>query len=97
VVKKSLKLDTNDIQETSRTVLDIVGINKDDVIKEYLKVILQDRDLTNKLKAMTPLLRELSIRLDEVEVKTTPSINITVKEKDKPSEANVIETVNVLN
>lgn len=97
VVKKSLKLDTTDIKETSKTVLDIVGIDKEEVIKEYLKVVLQDRDLTNKLKAMTPLLKELSIRLDDVETKTAPSINITVKEKSKPDDINSIESVNVVN
>lgn len=96
IVRENLNLDTKDMKETSQTLLDIVGVSREDVLKEYLKVILQDRDLTNKLKAMSPLLKELSIRLDDVETKITPSINITVKEKDKTPNIKDIETVNIV-
>ena len=79
-VKGMLPIDENkSLKETSNDVLALLGYTKDDVIKELLKVIQQDRDFTNKLKAMQPLLRSLNYNIDDTEQQKTPAVNITVE------------------
>ena len=80
VVDTKLDLDTKDVKEASDDVLSLLGFNSDDVITELKKVIEQDRDFTNKLKAMKPLLDALNYRLDDDNNQKAPSVNITVEE-----------------
>ena len=85
-VKRALKLpDDTDIEQTSG-VLDIVGFTREDVIKELIKVINQDRDLTNKLKAMKPLLDSINYHLEDDKQLSQPSVNITI-DKIEPNMA----------
>jgi hypothetical protein len=81
VVNDKLQLSSNDVKETAQSVFDIVGMSKQDVIKELVKVLQQDRDFTNKLRAMSPLLKALNYNLDDSETNTAPQLNITVREK----------------
>ena len=87
-VNRSLQLDNKDIKETSKTVFDIVGISPEDTIKELVKVLQQDRDFTNKLKAMKPLLDALNYHLEDDNNQKAPSVNITVEKVDT---GNIIE------
>ena len=79
LVNKKLELTNTDIKETATDVFQLVGMSRQDVIDELTKVLQQDRDFTNKLKAMKPLLDALNYRLDDENVQKAPSVNITVE------------------
>ena len=80
VVNDKLQLNKTDIKETAQDVFELVGLSREDVILELTKVLQQDRDFTNKLKAMKPLLDALNYRLDDDNNQKAPSVNITVEE-----------------
>ena len=46
------------------TLLDSLGITPKYVLNEYMKIVNQDDDLSNKLKALKPLIKELGIDID---------------------------------
>ena len=86
VVKSMLPIgEDRDLKETSQDVLALIGYTREDVIKELLKVINQDKDLTNKLKAMSPLLKAINYNLDDSEQTTAPTVNITVEKVNTPT------------
>lgn len=59
--------------------LEIVGMNEGELINEYMFIIKQNKDLTNKLKALQPLLATQGIKWNEEQVKiATPALNITM-------------------
>jgi len=94
VVKAMLPIDKdNTIQETSQDVLALIGYTREDVIKELIKVVNQDRDLTNKLKAMKPLLDAINYRLEDDNTQKTPSVNITVERVETNASGDVIDVV----
>jgi hypothetical protein len=49
------------------------------VLKELKKVIEQDRDFTNKLKALAPALQQVGINLTTEEQQAAPKVSITVE------------------
>lgn len=65
-----------------------VGLSRDQLMSEYMKIILQDKDFANKLKAMMPLLKPEGISWDADEQSNkVPTLNLTVKNNvgtDKP-------------
>jgi len=64
------------------SILDRVGITSEDLLSEFKSVVMQNRDLTNKLKAMSPLLKELSINLDNSEsTQSIPTLNVSITPK----------------
>ena len=65
-----------------KSILDLVGMTQDDVLAEYLYIAKQDKDLTNKLKALVPLLKELGISWEEKATLNAPTLNLTVKQND---------------
>src|ERR1035437_4701733 len=65
-----------------RDILKLVGLEQRDVIDEYMFIVNQNKDLTNKLKALVPLLKELGIVWDDKAVQVAPTLNLTVKERD---------------
>lgn len=66
------------LQDTTKlppsALLTMHGISPKYLIHEYMKVVNQDDDLTNKLKALTPLMREIGI---DTSPKDDPSSKIT--------------------
>lgn len=44
--------------------LDSIGVSPAYVINEYMKIVNQDDDLSNKLKSLKPLVKELGIDVD---------------------------------
>lgn len=44
--------------------LDSIGVSPAYVINEYMKIVNQDDDLSNKLKSLKPLVKELGIDID---------------------------------
>ena len=75
-VKATLPIDTNSLQETATDVFTLLGYDRNDVVKMLKDVVEQNRDFTNKLKAMKPLLDALNYRLDDNEQGTMPQVNI---------------------
>lgn len=62
--------------------LRLLGITPEIVLHEYLKVANQDKDNTNKLRALKPLLKEIGIDLDlTTQPGTTNLIQVNVSEK----------------
>jgi hypothetical protein len=79
-VKKSLDMPKDTSIEEVTDVLDIVGFTRDDVVKELVKVIKQDRDNTNKLKAMKPLLDTINYHLEDDNMQKSPTVSLTIEE-----------------
>lgn len=66
------------------TLLGIVGISKDELLGEYIKLIAQDKDLSTKLKAMLPLLAEHGITWNEEKTDVqVPILNVTVSKNSQ--------------
>ena len=84
VVKDKLQLTNNDVKETAKSVFDIVGISQEETIMELVKVLKQDRDFTNKLKAMKPLLDALNYKLDDDNTQKAPSVSLTIESNNPP-------------
>lgn len=91
IVNEKLQLNNTDIKATAQDVFTLVGMSSEDVINELKKVVEQDRDFTNKLKAMKPLLDALNYRLDDDNVQKAPSVNITVEKLNTETSDNVEE------
>jgi hypothetical protein len=64
----------------TRTVLELLGLTPVEVLREYVKVVGQDRDLASKLKALGPLMSSLhaAFAQDENQQKA-PSVAIVVE------------------
>lgn len=60
-------------------ILELLGISANDVFFEYMKIVLQDKDLSNKLKALQPLLATQGIKWNEENTIVNPTLNLTVK------------------
>ena len=62
------------------SLLGIVGIERDDLLKEYTKILKQDKDLSTKLKSMLPLLKELGLTWEQEQTNVkVPILNITTR------------------
>ena len=65
-----------------------VGIGREDVLKQYVHVIEQNRDYSSKLKAMAPLLKQEGIDLTPgAETQQAPIISIVSVRNDTPIQA----------
>lgn len=86
-IRKVAKEDIQQLVSSSNpmgTLLQRVGLTREDVLTEYLKIVFQDKDLTNKLKALVPLLKPEGIAWDEEHANTAPTLNLTVKQNVEP-------------
>jgi hypothetical protein len=64
-----------------------VGIQRENVLKQYKYVIEQTRDMSSKLKALSPLLKQEGIDLTNGgEQQQAPVINIVSMRTDGPTE-----------
>lgn len=92
----ALSHDVEEVVESSMSprnkMLAMLGITKEDVFTEYLKIVLQDKDFTNKLKALQPLLATQGIKWNEEQQNISPTLNLTVKSNniDNPVK-NIVE------
>ena len=83
-LKTAVQNDINEVVESSvmsprNKILAMLNITEGDVYREYLKIVNQDKDLTNKLKALQPLLATQGIKWNEEQQNTSPTLNLTVK------------------
>lgn len=80
--------------ESPRNILDVVNMSEGDVIGNYRMIIEQNKDLTNKLKALQPLLAQLGIKWSEETTKVTvPVLNISM---ETPSTETVAKDIGVI-
>jgi len=62
------------------SLIEDIGLTSDEVIGEYLKIIVQDKDLSTKLKALLPLLAVKGLKWDNEQAKVNiPILNITTE------------------
>lgn len=74
---KTLATTDNPLQ----ALLGIIRMSEGELTDEYAKIIKQDKDLSTKLKAMTPLLNKLGFKWDENQTKVNvPILNITTEQ-----------------
>lgn len=62
----------------SSALLEMHGIKPKYLINEYMKIVNQDDDLSNKLKALTPLMREIGINTSPTDPDSKITNNIFV-------------------
>ena len=60
------------------TALAFTGLTIADIQKEYLFIIQQNKDLTNKLKALAPLLKEQGVVFDDTQTTLAPTVKLTM-------------------
>ena len=60
-------------------ILQMVGMSEGELINEYMYIVKQNKDLTNKLKAMLPLLKTQGIVWEDSNTTVNPTLNLTVK------------------
>jgi hypothetical protein len=80
-LKKVIEHDMQEIVNSSSPkdkLLQFVGMTADDLSQEYLYIIKQNKDLTNKLKALQPLLATQGIKWNEEQTTVNPTLNLTV-------------------
>jgi len=103
-LKVAVQNDINQVVESStmsprNKILAMLNITEGDVFKEYLKIVNQDKDLTNKLKALQPLLATQGIKWNEEQTNISPTLNLTVKSNNVDNAVkdvtNVIETSDI--
>lgn len=92
IVERALKYQINRalevIESKDKTTLEVkdalaslIGYNSEDIGEQFKKIVEQDRDYSSKLKALTPLLKEQGINIQDTEDTKTivPIMNITVR------------------
>ena len=89
---KSLTVKENEVQPEASDLFAKIGMTRESLILELVKVIKQDKDLNNKLKALSPFLEKTGISLNNQDQTTQPVLNISVT-NNKTSEP--IKAINI--
>lgn len=63
----------------TKSLIEILGLTPVETMREYLKIIAQDRDVSTKLKAITPLMRTIDPRFSDGESTQQSPVHITVE------------------
>ena len=80
-VRLALQLDdVSDNKEVAKTLYEVIGLTKQDVLGELVKIMKQDINLAVKLRALEPFIAQEGIKWDQKETIQVPSVAITVKE-----------------
>jgi hypothetical protein len=81
-IQQALEIEgsTKEIAERASDLYSIVGLTRDDIIKEYQSIVKQNINIAVKLRALEPLLRQEGIKWDEKEEQKAPSVVIKVDE-----------------
>lgn len=89
-IKESLAITNDDTsKEVANTVTDLyatVGLSKEEVLNELVKIIKQDLNYAVKLRALEPFVRQEGIKWDEKETQQAQAVQIVLKEKDIDSQ-----------
>ena len=83
-IRQSLQLDNvKDNKEVAKTLYDVIGLSKEDVLNELVKIIKQDLNYAVKLRALEPFVRQEGIKWDEKDTQQAPSVSIVVEQAQK--------------
>lgn len=83
-VDSALELDySKSVKDTASTLYDVVGLSREEILKEYQSIIQQNINLAVKLRALEPLIRQEGIKWDEKEAQQAPSVAITIENTEK--------------
>ena len=98
-IKESLDIDTNtnskDVALTTSNLYEAIGLSKQEVLNELVKIIKQDLNFAVKLRALEPFVRQEGIKWDEKETQQAQSVSIVLEKVDKPIEVREVEGLNV--
>lgn len=72
--------DTKEIAQKTSDLYSVVGITREQVLKEYQSIINQNINIAVKLRALEPLIRQEGIKWDEKETQQAPQVVIKVDE-----------------
>ena len=75
---KALARSIIDSPEPAKTAQSFVGLSDEIIRDEYVRIIMQNKDLTNKLKALLPLLKEKGIVWQDDTTVAKPTVNLTM-------------------
>lgn len=64
-----------------------IGMSREMIVNELVKVLKQDKDLNNKLKALTPFLQETGVTITGEQQQSAPVLNVSVTKTMTPLEA----------
>jgi Holliday junction resolvasome RuvABC DNA-binding subunit len=80
VVKTQLHLDKElDTKETAQTALDILGVSREEVVKQLKMIAFNEKDFTNALKVLAILSKDIGINLTEPDQNKAPQVNLTIE------------------
>lgn len=83
-IRQSLQLDdVKDNKDVAKTLYEVIGLSKEDVLNELVKIIKQDLNYAVKLRALEPFVRQEGIKWDEKETQQAPSVAITIENTEK--------------
>lgn len=83
------------MKETKALMLELVGLSKDELLLTLRKIATQDKDYGSALKVLTPLAKEIGIRLQEDEAKTIVPI-LHVGLRANPTLEGAVEAVEAI-
>lgn len=75
-----LKGDKKEVIEQASNLYSVIGVTREDILKEYRSILEQNINLAVKLRALEPLIRQEGIKWDEKEEQKAPQVVIKVDE-----------------
>lgn len=72
--------DTKEVATKASDLYSVVGLSREQILKEYQSIIQQNINLAVKLRALEPLIRQEGIKWDEKETQQAPSVSIVVEQ-----------------
>lgn len=80
VIEEIKEIEENPALSPRNKLLSLVGISENELLNEYMYIVKQNKDLTNKLKALTPLLKTVGVEWNEQATTVNPTLNLTVEQ-----------------
>lgn len=82
-----------ELGEMKQTLASRLGMTSEDVLNVFKSILLQDKDIGTKLKALVPVLRDEGIEITQEQEQTkVPVLNVVVKERSTEPQNNPIPT-----
>ena len=93
IARKALNIETTDKKEVATSVLDIVGITKEEVLNQLKNIALNDKDFTNALKVLSVFSKELGVNINETDQNKSPQVSLTIEQATVNTAKNKGESV----
>lgn len=81
-IEQALELtgDKKEIIDKAANLYSVIGVTREDILREYRSILEQNINLAVKLRALEPLIRQEGIKWDEKEEQKAPQVVIKVDE-----------------